>query len=186
MKPADLLGTALVVLFTGTGCAAEVSGNAPGASNGDPGGAGAFSGYGGSTGPGSGGTPSGSGGASGGLGASGSSGASGAAGATGASGAGSGGSGAQPNTAPGFINLAPPMGQPLTPEGATVLNPPAPTGWNWYPIDGAVCRDGSPNGILRSFHQLRQALDLPRGRRSLHERGVLQLQSAEREHGALG
>ena len=32
-----------------------------------------------------------------------------------------------------------------------MLTPPAPTGWNWYPIDGAVCRDGSPNGIYVHF-----------------------------------
>jgi len=39
------------------------------------------------------------------------------------------------------------MGEPLDPNGATTLNPPAPTGWNWYPIQGAVCRDGTPNGL---------------------------------------
>lgn len=55
------------------------------------------------------------------------------------------------NTAEGFINLAPQMGAPLDPQGATMLSPPAPAGWNWYPIDGAMCRDGSPAGIFVHF-----------------------------------
>ena len=45
------------------------------------------------------------------------------------------------------MNLAPPMGEPLDGKGKT-LNPPAPAGWTWYEIDGAVCRDGSPTGFF--------------------------------------
>jgi hypothetical protein len=51
-----------------------------------------------------------------------------------------------PNTAPGFVNLAPPMGEPLDDMG-TPLSPAAPSGWTWYAIEGAVCRDGSPTGF---------------------------------------
>jgi hypothetical protein len=51
------------------------------------------------------------------------------------------------NRAPGFVDLSPPMGAPLDGVGTT-LNPPAPTGWTWYQIDGAVCRDGSPTGFF--------------------------------------
>jgi Pectinacetylesterase len=51
-----------------------------------------------------------------------------------------------PNTASGFMNLAPPMGAPLDGKGTT-LSPAAPSGWVWYAIDGAVCRDGSPTGF---------------------------------------
>ncbi len=47
------------------------------------------------------------------------------------------------NRAPGFVNLAPPMGQPL-PDQGTALSPAAPDNWQWHPIDGAICRDGSP------------------------------------------
>lgn len=57
------------------------------------------------------------------------------------------GSCAVETTAPGYINLAPPMDTPLDGVGM-VLNPPAPTGWTWYQIDGAVCRDGSPAGFF--------------------------------------
>jgi len=39
------------------------------------------------------------------------------------------------------------MGAPL-PDQGTALNPAAPTGWQYHPIDGAICRDGSPMGIF--------------------------------------
>jgi hypothetical protein len=52
-----------------------------------------------------------------------------------------------PRTAPGYMNLAPPMGAPLDPMMGSVLDPPAPAGWTWYQIEGAVCRDGSPTGF---------------------------------------
>jgi hypothetical protein len=49
-----------------------------------------------------------------------------------------------------FVNLAPPMGAPFdrtendpVPGDAGV----EPAGWNFYNIDGAMCRDGSPLGI---------------------------------------
>jgi hypothetical protein len=50
------------------------------------------------------------------------------------------------NTAAGFANLAPPMGAPLDDMGKP-LTPAAPSGWTWYEIDGAICRDGSPTGF---------------------------------------
>jgi hypothetical protein len=65
--------------------------------------------------------------------------------------AGTGGAGAQPNTLPGFTNLAPPMGSPLDPNASTTVTPTPPTGWKWYAIDGTFCRDGSPNGIYVRF-----------------------------------
>jgi hypothetical protein len=51
-----------------------------------------------------------------------------------------------PHTNPGFTNLAPPMGAPLDRLGSPLV-PPAPAGWIWYQIDGAMCRDGSPTGF---------------------------------------
>jgi hypothetical protein len=51
-----------------------------------------------------------------------------------------------PNTAPGFVNLAPALGEPLDATG-TPLSPAAPSGWTWYEIDGAMCRDGSATGF---------------------------------------
>jgi hypothetical protein len=51
-----------------------------------------------------------------------------------------------PNTAPGYMNLAPPMGAPLPDMGDSVT-PAPPDGWSWYNIDGAICRDGSATGF---------------------------------------
>jgi len=69
-------------------------------------------------------------------------------GVAGIGGAGVGGvGGTQPNTAPGFVNLAPAMGAPLDMAGTT-LNPPAPAGWTWHDIEGAKCRDGSSTGFF--------------------------------------
>jgi hypothetical protein len=50
-----------------------------------------------------------------------------------------------------FVNLAPPMlsaldrdhSDPLLSDAGTI-----PDGWHFYQIDGAICRDGSPNGIF--------------------------------------
>ena len=52
-----------------------------------------------------------------------------------------------PYTAAGYENLAPPLGEPLPMDGSA-LTPPAPDGWVWHEIDGAVCRDGSPTGFF--------------------------------------
>jgi hypothetical protein len=52
---------------------------------------------------------------------------------------------------PTFIDLSPPLGQPLDPTQGTPIMPPPPAGWNWYPIAGTQCRDGSPNGIYGHF-----------------------------------
>ncbi len=51
-----------------------------------------------------------------------------------------------------FVNLAPPMGSPLDhnendPVPGASMGMSAPSGWNFYNIDGAMCRDGSPVGI---------------------------------------
>lgn len=54
-------------------------------------------------------------------------------------------------TNPGFMNLAPPMGMPFDPAGATPTDAPLPEGWGWYPVEGSVCRDGSQNGVLVRF-----------------------------------
>ncbi len=51
------------------------------------------------------------------------------------------------NSDPRFMNLAPPLGAALDGVG-TAIDPPAPEGWLWYAIDGAVCRDGSPTGFF--------------------------------------
>jgi hypothetical protein len=71
---------------------------------------------------------------------------------TGGAQGGSGGTGTfpppGPYTNPGFKNLAPPMLEPLTKENATTLSPPALAGWDWYAIDGALCRDGSQAGLF--------------------------------------
>jgi hypothetical protein len=136
---------ALVGFVMTLGCASEVGDDPSRPPGPGRGGGSAFGGAGGNVG-------SGTGGTSGSSGSSGTSGAGGTAGASGASGAsGSSGGGAQPNTLPGFTNLAPPMGAPLDPNQATALTPPPPAGWSWYPIDGAICRDGSPNGIYVRF-----------------------------------
>ncbi|HVW27545.1 MAG TPA: pectin acetylesterase-family hydrolase [Polyangiaceae bacterium] len=52
-----------------------------------------------------------------------------------------------PNTAPGYMNLAPPMGQPFDLDNGDTVTPTPPSGWNWYNVDGAVCRDGSATGL---------------------------------------
>jgi hypothetical protein len=51
-----------------------------------------------------------------------------------------------------FVNLAPPMGTALDmtesdPVPGASMGLHAPPGWNFYNIDGAMCRDGSPVGI---------------------------------------
>lgn len=53
-----------------------------------------------------------------------------------------------PNTASGYVNLAPAMGPALDRNGGETLTPAAPEGWSWYTIDGAICRDGSPTGFF--------------------------------------
>jgi hypothetical protein len=50
------------------------------------------------------------------------------------------------NSDPAYVNLAPPMGAPLDGVGKE-LTPPAPDGWVWYDIAGAICRDGSATGF---------------------------------------
>ncbi|HMJ52254.1 MAG TPA: pectin acetylesterase-family hydrolase [Polyangiaceae bacterium] len=147
-------------------------------SSGAPGTAGK-SGSGGNGGSGSGGDAgtSGSGGTagtagSGGGGRSGSSGASGASGAAGmspsdggieASRGDTGGTDdatCTPDRAGTFVNLAVTPGAPLdrTQSGAPVPGMSAPPGWNWYTIDGAMCRDGSPTGFYVRYGSVNRLL----------------------------
>jgi hypothetical protein len=84
-------------------------------------------------------------------GTSGTNGASGTSGTGGTGGTGGNNCNGAPNTAPGFVNLAPPMGAPLDPAAGNTLSPPPPAGWTWYQLQGAVCRDGSPAGIFVRF-----------------------------------
>jgi hypothetical protein len=155
------------------GGSSETGGASPGSGGSSPGSGGVSPGSGGSqdsggSPPGNGGSPPGSGGepGSGGNMATGGSSNGGAAGAGGAGGAGGsggvgggagggvGGSGetggvdpvGNANRNPGFVDLSPPMGAALPATGTTV-SPAPPAGWNWYQIDGAICRDGSPAGI---------------------------------------
>src|SRR5262249_8070645 len=102
---------------------------------------------------GSGGAPS-SGGAPGSGGAA-SGGAPGSGGAQGSGGSASGGASACADgidkTAPGYVNLAPPMGAPLDAVGSPLPPPagsPGPAGFTWYEIAGAKCRDGSAAGFF--------------------------------------
>ncbi len=147
------LGVVVGVVMVGCGeeCAAPGGTGGTGAfggvgATGGVGGVGATGGVGGVAGTGGVGGVAGTGGV-GGVGATGVVG--GVAGTGGVGGAGGlGGSGGQPNTAPGYMNLAPTMGAPLDRNGGTTLTPAAPTGWIWYPIDGAICRDGSPTGFF--------------------------------------
>ena len=50
-------------------------------------------------------------------------------------------------------------------DGEQALTPPAPTGWEWHPIDGAICRDGSGSGwrnrFLRFFCRLIDHVFIP-------------------------
>lgn len=54
-----------------------------------------------------------------------------------------------------FVNLAPPMLSALDRTHSDPLLTDAgmapPAGWNFYQIPGAICRDGSPNGIFVRF-----------------------------------
>jgi hypothetical protein len=108
-----------------------------GSSSGGAAGAGEASGAGGAAGAGGNGGAGGKGGSGGGTGGAGGSG-------------GSGGHVVDPvgnaNRNPGFVDLSPAMGAAL-PATGTPVTPAPPAGWNWYQIDGAICRDGSPAGF---------------------------------------
>ncbi|HVU04004.1 MAG TPA: pectin acetylesterase-family hydrolase [Polyangiaceae bacterium] len=143
-------GTAGGFSFGGNG-AGGGSGNAPGGGGYTPGGGGSNPGAGGGSGnaPGGGGYTPGGGGYS--PGGGGSNPGSGGGGVAGGSVGGNTNYVVDPvgnaNRAPGYVDLSPPMGAPLDGVGMT-LNPPAPTGWVYYQIDGSKCRDGSPAGFF--------------------------------------
>jgi hypothetical protein len=63
-----------------------------------------------------------------------------------------------PTTAEGFINLAPPRGEPFLPEQGTSLSPPPPPGWTYHSVPGARCRDGSEAGLFIRFTQSKRLL----------------------------
>ncbi len=56
-----------------------------------------------------------------------------------------------------FVSLAVPLGKPLDPNASDPLplgdagSGTSPPGWHFYQIDGAVCRDGSSNGIYVQY-----------------------------------
>ncbi|MGA7118951.1 MAG: pectin acetylesterase-family hydrolase [Polyangiaceae bacterium] len=56
-----------------------------------------------------------------------------------------------------FVSLAVPLGKPLDPNANDPLplgdagSGATPPGWHFYQIDGAVCRDGSSNGIYVQY-----------------------------------
>jgi Pectinacetylesterase len=58
---------------------------------------------------------------------------------------------ARSDGAGGFINLAVAPGEPLGRAQGTPINPPPPSGWLWYEIAGAICRDKSPTGFYVRF-----------------------------------
>jgi hypothetical protein len=51
-------------------------------------------------------------------------------------------------TAAGYVDLAPATGAALDPSQAMALTPAAPEGYQFFPIEGAKCRDGSSTGIF--------------------------------------
>ncbi len=60
-----------------------------------------------------------------------------------------------------FVNLAVSPGQPLDRNRSDPLPTDAgtvPSGWNWYAIDGAVCRDGSPTGFYVRYGKVNQLM----------------------------
>jgi hypothetical protein len=65
-----------------------------------------------------------------------------------------------PDRAGTFVNLAVTPGAPLdrTQSGAPVPGMSAPPGWNWYTIDGAMCRDGSPTGFYVRYGSVNRLL----------------------------
>jgi hypothetical protein len=54
-----------------------------------------------------------------------------------------------------FVNLAPPVGAPFDPSQGDPIpgdaGTGAPAGWTFHLVPGAICRDGSPNGLY--IHQ---------------------------------
>lgn len=58
----------------------------------------------------------------------------------------------------GFLDLAPPRGEPFDRAGGTALNPPPPPGWAWYSVPGTSCRDGSEAGLFIRFGESKRLL----------------------------
>ncbi|HMI83474.1 MAG TPA: pectin acetylesterase-family hydrolase [Polyangiaceae bacterium] len=137
----------------GTTGSGGIGGDGPGGS----GGAGGVSGTGGIAGR------SGSGGTAGSSGSSGAAGSSRPDGGPDASGGDTGGTTdatCAADRAGTFVNLAVPPGAPLdrTQSGSPVAGMSAPAGWNWYTIDGAMCRDGSPTGFYVRYGSVNRLL----------------------------
>jgi hypothetical protein len=67
------------------------------------------------------------------------------------------------NTQTSFVNLAPPMLAALDktendPVPGADAGMSVPAGWNYYNIDGAVCRDGSPMGIYVRYGSVKKLM----------------------------
>jgi len=67
------------------------------------------------------------------------------------------------NTQTSFVNLAPPMLAALDktendPVPGADAGMSVPAGWNYYSIDGAVCRDGSPMGIYVRYGSVKKLM----------------------------
>jgi hypothetical protein len=58
----------------------------------------------------------------------------------------------------GFLDLAPPRGEPFDRAGGTALEPPPPPGWTWYSVPGTSCRDGSEAGLFIRFAESKRLL----------------------------
>jgi hypothetical protein len=60
--------------------------------------------------------------------------------------------------ADGFLNLAPPRGEPFDRAHGTALSPPPPPGWIWYSVPGTLCRDGSEAGLFIRYTDSKRLL----------------------------
>ncbi len=60
--------------------------------------------------------------------------------------------------ADGYLDLAPARGEAFDRTQGTILNPPAPAGYTWYPVPGTSCRDGSEAGLFLRFTDSKRLL----------------------------
>jgi hypothetical protein len=75
---------------------------------------------------------------------------------------------------------------PLAESAAVALMPPAPTGWNWFPIDGAICRDGSPTGIFVHFTSSDKLFIYVEGGGACNTKGFCHFNPANKDSAILG
>jgi hypothetical protein len=105
---------------------------------------------------------------------------------SGAAGDGGGGRAGTSRSEPGFMNLAPAMLAKLAESDAVALTPPAPDGWSWFPIDGAICRDGSPTGIFVRFTDADKLFIYVEGGGACNTRGFCHFNPANKDSAILG